>query len=435
MATAAGPVPSIGHDQMLLFLLQIGVLLAAAVVLGMLAVRLGMPPLVGELSAGVLLGPSLFGEFMPGLAGWLLPKDPAQMHLLSAVAQLGVLLLVAITGAHIDLDLIRRKGRTIGYVSLGSVLLPLALGIGLGFLLPGSLIASGADRGSFALFIGVAIAISALPVIAKTLLDMRLLHRDVGQLIVGSAAISDIVGWLLLSVVSAMVATGAQVGVITQTVGCLTGVLAVAAFVVRPTARRVLRATERSGQPGVSVAAIVVMIMLSAAGTQALDMEPILGAFLCGIVISSLGSTSRKKLDTLRSFVMSTLAPLFFATAGLQVDLATLARPTVLAAGALTLLVAIVAKFAGGYLGARLGRLGHDESLAIGAGLNARGVVEIVIATVGLQLGILTTAAYTIIVLLAVVTSMMAPPFLRRATRRIPKTTAETEREREFAGT
>jgi Kef-type K+ transport system membrane component KefB len=435
MATVAGPLPSIGHDQMLVFLLQIGVLLAAAMLLGMLTVRLGLPPLVGELSAGVLLGPSLFGEFLPGLSDWLLPRDPAQMHLLTAVAQLGVLLLVAITGAHIDLGLIRRKGRAIGWVSAGSVLLPLALGIGLGFLLPGSLIAPSADRSTFALFIGVAIAVSALPVIAKTLLDMRLLHRDVGQLIVGAAAISDIVGWLLLSVVSAMVVSGAGPGMILQTVGYLFAALAIAVLVVRPMARGVLRHTERSGQPGVSVAAIVVLITLSAAGTQALDMEPILGAFLCGVVISSLGSGSRKTLDTVRSFVMTTLAPLFFATAGLQVDLATLAQPTVLLAGIVTLLVATVAKFAGGYLGARLGRLGHSESLAIGAGLNARGVVEIVIATAGLQLGILTTATYTIIVLLAVATSVMAPPFLRYATSKIPKTTAETDREREFAGT
>nr|UDM84220.1 cation:proton antiporter [Streptomyces sp.] len=435
MATAAGPLPSIGHDQMLLFLLQIGVLLAAAVGLGMLAVRLGLPPLVGELSAGVLLGPSLFGEFLPAVSDWLLPRDPAQMHLLTAVAQLGVLLLVAITGAHIDLGLLRRNRRAIGWVSLGSVLLPLALGIALGFLLPASLIASSADRGTFALFIGVAIAVSALPVIAKTLLDMNLLHRDVGQLIVGSAAISDIVGWLLLSVVSATVVAGARVGMIMQSIGYLIAALVIAALVVRPMARKVLRQTRRSGQPGVSVAAIVVMIMLSAAGTQALDMEPILGAFLCGIVISSLGSDCRKTLDTVRAFVMSTLAPLFFATAGLQVDLATLAEPTVLLAGVITLVVATVAKFAGGYLGGRLGRLGHGESLAIGAGLNARGVVEIVIATAGLQLGILTTATYTIIVLLAVATSVMAPPFLRHATRRIPKTTEEAEREREFAGT
>ncbi|MGW8743713.1 cation:proton antiporter [Streptomyces sp. NPDC055794] len=433
MASAVSPLPAIGHEQMLVFLLQIGVLLAAAVALGMLAARLGLPALVGELCAGVLLGPSLFGEVLPSAAGWLLPRDPAQMHLLTAVAQLGVLLLVAITGAHIDLGLVRRRGRAIGWVSAGSVLLPLGLGVALGLLLPASLIAPDAGRGTFALFIGIAIAISALPVIAKTLLDMGLLHRDVGQLIVGAAAVSDIIGWLLLSVVSTMVVSGTHLGLILRTVGFLLAALAVAAFVVRPVARRVVRHTERARQPGMTITAMVVMVMLCAAGTQALGMESILGAFLCGIVISSLGPGSRRTFDTVRTFVMSTLAPLFFVTAGLQVDLGALARPPVLIAAAATLAVAVLAKFAGGYIGARLGRLGHGEALATGAGLNARGVVEIVIATAGLQLGILTTAAYTIVVLIAVVTSVMAPPFLRHATRRIPKTTTESRREREFA--
>jgi Kef-type K+ transport system membrane component KefB len=194
MTLASGSVPGISHHQMLLFMLQIGLLIAVAAGLGRVAVRLRLPPVVGELTAGVVLGPSLFGNIAPGVSHWLLPRDPEQMHLLSAVAQLGVLLLVAITGAHIDLALLGRKRRAIGLVSMGSVLLPLALGFALGFLLPGSLMGGTGGRTTFALFIGVAVAVSALPVIAKTLFDMGLLHRNVGQIIVGSAAVSDIVG-------------------------------------------------------------------------------------------------------------------------------------------------------------------------------------------------------------------------------------------------
>jgi Kef-type K+ transport system membrane component KefB len=435
MATSlsAGPVPVISQHQMLVFLLQIGLLLAVAVLLGRVAAHLGLPSIVGELATGVLFGPSLFGNLAPGLSHWLMPNDPGQVHLLSAVAQLGVLLLVAITGAHIDLGLIRRHGRAIGYVSAGSVLLPLALGVGLGFLLPDSLMAPGAHRTAFALFAGVAIAVSALPVIAKTLLDMGLLHRDVGQLIIGAAAISDIVGWLLLSIVSAMAVAGARIGLLTQTIGSLAGVLAFAVLVARPVARVVLRGTERSGQPELSAAVIVIMLTLAAAGTQALGMEPILGTFLGGVVIGSLGPHSRKSLGSMRPFVMSALAPLFFATSGLQMDLSALARPALLLVTVVAVVVATAAKFAGGYLGARVGRLGHSEALAIGAGLNARGVVEIVIATVGLQLGVLTTSTYTVSILVAVLTSMMAPPFLRHAVQRIPRTAAEAEREREYS--
>ncbi|MFC7830963.1 cation:proton antiporter [Streptomyces sp. NPDC057375] len=434
MVLAAGPVAGIDSHQMLLFLLQISVLLAVATALGRVAARFRLPPVVGELTAGVVLGPSVLGNVLPAASDWLLPREADQTHLLGAVAQLGVLLLVGITGAHIDLELLRRKSTAIGFVSLGSVLLPLGLGFGLGFLLPDAMIGGSTDRPAFALFIGVAVAVSALPVIAKTLLDMRLLHRNVGQLIVGSAAISDIVGWLLLSIVSATVTRGLGPGVVLKAVGYLLAVLAFTLLVARPLARLVLRPTERSAAPEVSVSVIVVLIMLSAAGTHALGMEPILGAFLCGIVVGSLGTPSRRSLDSMRTFVMPVLAPLFLATAGLQVDLSTLARPSVLLAGVVMLTVAVVAKFAGGYLGARLGRLDRHEALAIGVGLNARGVVEIVVASVGLGLGVLTTASYTIVVLVAVATSVMTPPLLRHTTRRITTTAAETNRERQFAG-
>lgn len=433
MALNAAPLPPITEHQMLVFLLQISALLAVAVLLGRLAARLKLPAVVGELTAGVVLGPSIFGNLLPDQSQWLLPHDPSQMHLLSAVGQLGVLFLVGITGAHVDLDLLRRKRTTIGYVSVGSVLLPLGLGFGLGYLLPDSMMGAHGDQPTFALFIGVAVAVSALPVIAKTLLDMRLMHRNVGQLIIGSATVSDIIGWLLLSVVSAMVTKGVRVGAIAESVGYLLAVLAFTVVAARPLMRSVLRLTERSAQPEVSVAVVVVLTMLSAAGTHALGLEPILGAFLCGIVVGSLGASSRKSMGAMRAFVMSTLAPLFIATAGLQVDLSTLAQPAVLLAGIVTLLVATLAKFVGGYLGAKMGRLSHNEALAIGAGLNARGVVEIVVASVGLRLGVLTTASYTIVVLVAIFTSMMAPPFLRRTTQRIATTSAETVREKEFA--
>jgi len=432
MVLATGPVPGITSHQMLVMLLQIGLLLGVAVGLGRLAARLSLPAVVGELTAGVVLGPSLLGNLAPGVSNWLLPRNPEQMHLLGAIAQLGVLLLVGITGAHVDLGLLSRRRRAITWVSAGSVLLPLALGFALGLVLPGSLMGKAGDRPTFALFMGVAVAVSALPVIAKTLLDMGLLHRNVGQIIIGSAAVSDIIGWLLLSMVSAMATFGLRMGVVVESVGYLLLVLAVTAFVARPLIRRILRPVERSEARELSVSVIVVLIVLSAAGTHALGMEPILGAFLCGIVIGSLGSESRRSLDSMRAFVMATLAPLFLATAGLQVDLSALRDPQILVAGAATLLVAIGAKFAGGYLGGRAGRLERSEALAVGAGLNARGVVEIVLASVGLRLGVLTSASYTIVVLVAVVTSVMAPPILRRTTGRMVKTTAEIEREREF---
>ncbi|WP_405166644.1 cation:proton antiporter [Nocardia sp. NBC_01499] len=427
-------IPGISHDKLLVLLVQIGVLLLLATALGRLAARVNLPAVVGELLAGIVIGPSLLGNFGPALSDWLLPKNSEQMNLLSAIAQLGVLLLVAITGAHIDLGLLRKERTTITWVSAGSVLVPLALGGALGFLLPGSMRGEAGDRATFALFIGVAIAVSALPVIAKTLIDMRLLHRNVGQVIIGAAAVSDVLGWLLLSIVSAMATAGFHADLVAESVGALLLVLAAAVFAARPLIRWLLRAIERStSRNELGIAAVMVLIMLAAAGTHALKMEAILGAFLCGMVMSSLGPQGRQFLDAMRPFVMAVLAPLFLATAGLQVDLSALRDPAMLGIAVITLAVAIGAKVTGAYLGGRIGKLDHNEALAVGFGLNARGVVEIVLASAGLKIGVLNPASYTVIVLMAVVTSVIAPPILRRTAGRITHTAAEIERERRYA--
>ncbi|WP_245703594.1 cation:proton antiporter [Streptomyces lushanensis] len=431
---AASPVAPLGAHELLVFLLQIGVLLGTAVLLGRLAQRLGMPSVVGELCAGVVLGPSLLAHLAPGLSGWLLPRQPDQIHLLDAVGQLGVLLLVGITGMHIDLGLVRRKGKAAALVSAGGLVVPFAGGVAIAFALPVTLLAEGGDRTVFALFIGVALCVSAIPVIAKTLLDMGLLHRNIGQLTISASVVDDIVGWLLLSVVSAMATTGVRDGDIVFSVVALAALVAVVWFVGRPLVRRLLRLAARSADREPTVALCTVLIILGAAASHALGMEAILGAFLAGIVIGSSGEMDRERLAPLRVFSIGVLAPLFFATAGLRMDLTALARPAVLGAALLVLLVAVVGKFAGAYAGARAGRLSHWEGLALGAGMNARGVIEVIIAMVGLRLGVLTTEMYTIVVLVAIVTSLMAAPALRFAVRRMPVTEEERERERVLIG-
>ncbi|MEU4746573.1 cation:proton antiporter, partial [Actinosynnema sp. NPDC023658] len=211
-------------------------------------------------------------------------------------------------------------------------------------------------------------------------------------------------------------------------------VLVLALVALRPAARGALRLAERSGEPGVTVAVVVLLVIASAAGTHALDLEPVLGAFVCGLVISSVGGVTQLPLTALRTFVMGVLAPLFFATAGLRMDLTALRHPAVLGTALAVLLLAVVGKFAGAYAGARLARLTHWEGLALGAGLNARGVIGVIVALVGLRMEVLSTEAYTVVVLVSVVTSLMAPPTLRYAARRIAVTDEEREREKAFGG-
>jgi Kef-type K+ transport system membrane component KefB len=175
------------------------------------------------------------------------------------------------------------------------------------------------------------------------------------------------------------------------------------------------------------------MILLGAVATHALGLEAVFGAFVGGILISSSIGAGRARLAPLRTVVVAVFAPVFFATAGLRMDLTSLWTPKLLAAGLLILAVAILGKFAGAYLGARVSRLNHWEGLALGAGLNARGVIEVVVAMVGLRLGILNVQAYTIVVLVAIVTSLMAPPILRLTMARIEQTAEEEIRERSYS--
>ncbi|CUU53759.1 Sodium/hydrogen exchanger family protein [Parafrankia irregularis] len=487
----------LSHHSLLIFLLQLTVLLALALALGKLAVRIGLPSVVGELLAGVLLGPSLLGDIAPDFSGWLLPTAPDQMHLLDAVGQMGVILLVGLTGLEMDMRMVRRRGATAARISAAGLLLPVGLGIGAGLLLPGSLLGEDADRHVFALFLGVAMGVSAIPVAAKILLDMRLLHRNVGQLILASATVDDAVGWSLLSVVSAMATTGVRGGDIAWPVISLLSVVLVAVLLGRPLARIAIAAgglareetgsgagpgpaaadvpdrvdpaagpsaaappaastsaehgtasASAAGPPAVpripipagsggtasGIAVVVLFIFAAAAGTHALKLEAILGAFVAGILLGSAPNLDSRRLEPLRLVVMGVLAPIFFASAGLRIDLTALAEAKVALAAVVILSLAVIGKFAGAYLGARISRLGHWEALSLGAGLNARGVIEIVVAGTGLRLGVLSTAMYTVIVLVAIVTSIMTPPILRATMRRVEQTAQERLRELDLVG-
>ena len=437
------PLPSLSPHVLLIFLLQVSLLLTVALVLGRVAVRFGLPALVGELLTGVLLGPSLLGAIAPDLLAWVLPADADQLHLMDAVGQIGVLLLVGVTGAQVDVGMLRRRGATGLKISLAGLLLPLALGIAAGFVVPAALLTDDTGRGTFALFLGVAMCVTAIPVIAKTLADLGLLHRDIGQLTLAAGTVDDAVGWFLLSVVSAAATTGVRAGAVAASVFYLLVFLAAALLVGRPLVRWVMRLAGRSCDAGPRVTVGVLVILLGAVTTHAMGMEALFGAFVAGLLISLArnqeaedprpGRSLWRDLTPLRTVTLSVLAPIFLATAGLRMDLTALADPKVALAAVLLLALAVIGKFAGAYLGARSSRLSHWEGIALGAGMNSRGVVEVVVATTGLRLGVLSIATYTVIVLIAVVTSVMGPPILRLAMSRVDVTSEEEERQAALA--
>lgn len=421
---------SLDEHQLLVFWVQVAALVGLGRVLGIALRRIGQPSVIGELAAGLILGPSVFGQVWPSGFHWFLPNDDMQGAAIVSVSWMGAALLLLVTGFETDLALINRFRRAATAVAIGSLVVPFLGGLLVGFTLPQRFIPEPSQHVVFALFIATALSISSLPVVAKILSELGLLRRNFGQINLAAGMANDAVGWVLLGIISGLAASGSiSVGQIAITVGGMVGFLIVAFVVGQRVVDALLRRT-RSGEKGVDgslTVTILVMLAFCVFG-QALGVEAVLGAFVAGILLGRSRFQHEGLLARIESLTMTLFAPLFFATAGLRVDLSLLGEREVLLWSIVVILVASGAKFLGSFIGARVARLSFREGAALGAGLNARGAMEVVIATVGLGLGILNDAAYTVIVLMAMVTSMLAPPTLRLAVRGMVGTEEERAR-------
>ena len=424
------------EHALLVFWTQLLVLVAAARAVGYLMRRVGLPSVVGQLAAGVVLGPSVFGAVWPRGFEWFIPHEEISSGALFAVTWLGVALLLVTAGFETDLALIRRLGRAAALVTGFSLVVPLAGGLVIGLLLPADFVGGGADRTVFALFVALALSVSALAVIARILSELGLMRRDFGQITVAAGMANDVVGWVMLAVFTGF-ATAGQVSV----TGTLRTVLGLAAFLLlamtlgQRAIDASLRRVRRDGPNLHGALSIAVFTMLAfGVATQALGIEAVLGAFVAGVVLNRSRFQQHEVVHHIESLTNAFLAPVFFAMAGLRVDLSLLAEGDALAWAGVVMVVAIVAKFAGAFVGARLAGQSQRAAVALGAGLNARGALEIVIASVGLSLGVFSETAYTVIVIVPLVTSVFAAASLRLAVRDWMGSPAERERlEREEA--
>jgi Kef-type K+ transport system membrane component KefB len=395
-------------------LADIALIVLVARLLGALMERIGQPSVVGEILAGVVLGPTLLGAIPGDPSAFLFPADARPY--LSVLGQVGLVLFMFVVGLELDLGLLRRR-RAVVAAGTGSVVLPFALGLLLAPLLwdryhP----AAGVSATAFALFSGVALAITAFPVLARILMDRGLIATELGALGLACAAFNDLVGWVVLAVVLAVVSSGGAGGV-ALAIGGTAGLAAVLLAVVRPfvlpeLARRRIRAGRLTPE---LLAAGLVLMFAAAWATERAGTHLIFGAFLVGAVWprdagAPVGEEIRAQVEPLTRRL---LLPLFFAVPGFSVNLRAIDADG-LGLLALILVAAIGGKLLGATLGARAGGLAWRSAGTLGTLMNTRGLTELIVLNIGLASGVLTPELYTLLVVMAVVTTMMTGPILGR---------------------
>jgi K+:H+ antiporter len=400
------------EHQLFLFMAEVAVLFLVARIGGEIAARIGIPLHVGELVLGMVIGPSLLGWLWPDAFEALFPKEVLQRSLLEIFSWTGIIFLVLIGGLETKLGILRRaRGAVLGGW-LGGFWLPFVAGFGLGMLFPDSLVPTSIDRPVFALFIATAMSISAVPVIARILMDLELYKTRIGMVILSSAIADDTIGWVVLSVVAGFASGGVQAGAVARTLALTAAFLVLSFTVGKKFMRKAMRLSTRLRVPYADVSMMLFMVFAFGAITQAIGVHLVLGSFVAAILIGRLPSVGRPAIESVRQIGMGFFVPFFFAYTGIKVDLTTL-HGSALTFTVLAVLVACLGKVIGGSVGARLGGLPRWEALAVGVGLNARGAMELVIAAIGLSIGVLNEATYAIVVLIAVLTTVMAAPLLK----------------------
>ncbi len=400
------------EEHLGIFLVQVLLLLGLARGLGEVLRRLGHPPLVGEIAIGLLLGPTLLGRAWPALQAALFPPDPIQLAMLDTVAWFGVLFLLLETGLEVDVSAAWRQRGPALRIGVIGVLVPLAVGFGLSWLLPPQYLTSPSVRLPFALFLGTTMAISAMVIIARVLHDLDLVKSDLGLVTLTGYAVNDILAWVILSVVVGMATPlGVRLGPVALS---LVVAIAFTAFCLtwglRGVDRAIAYVTERlPDQPGVVLSLVCCLGLACGALTHRVGLTALFGFFLAGIMAGESQALSERTRNVVSQMVHSVFVPLYFASIGLRFDFLADFDWFIVA---FVTVISIAAKFGGAWLGALGKALSPEDRLSIGIAFTPSGVTGIVVADLALEHGILTTEVFVGIVVSAIVSSLLVSPWL-----------------------
>ncbi|MDM0009618.1 cation:proton antiporter [Variovorax sp. J22G73] len=404
-------------------LLQLIVILTTARVCGWVLRYAGQPSVVGEMAAGLMLGPVVMGALFPELHAQLFSK--ASLQGLSSLSTLGLVLFMFVVGLELRAAKgVREQLRSAGYVGVLSTVVPAALGIAIAPALHPSLAPAGVGFWPFALFIAAALSITAFPVMARILKDRGMTRTSFGQLSLGAAAVVDVFAWILLAFVVAMVGAGEGFhGLLKTTLGMVV-VLCVLFLGVKPAFAWLLRTKAPEGEPSITLmAALMIGLLATALVTEWLHLHAVFGAFLFGACLPRDDRLLKSLTERIEPISIVVLMPLFFALAGLGTTSNAFSGAGF---GAMMLILAVAAfgKIAGGAIGARMAGYGWRDSLATGSLMNARGLMELIVMKIGLDAGLIGPELFTMLLVMALVTTAMTGPLINLFIGRKPAVAA-----------
>jgi Kef-type K+ transport system membrane component KefB len=402
-------MPKMSHPDLILLMVQLGVMLAFGRIMAELARKLKQPAVVGEILAGIILGPTILGTFSMDAFQALFPPSGPSMVVLDGFTKVAVVMLLFIAGLEVDLHIVFQQGKQALYSSFFGLIIPFVLGFAIPFAIP-DLFDNPSDSLIAGLFMGTAMAISALPVIVRIMMDLKLFKTKIGMLVVASAMVDDLVGWIIFSIILGMIGKGGHISAgytFLLTVGFAGFMLTIG----RGLLNRILPWINKNlAWPGGLLSLSLATCFLAAAFTEYIGIHAVFGAFIIGIALGDSEHMSERAKEIVHQFINNIFAPLFFVAIGLKVNF--LVNFDLL----LTLVVLFIAfagKIIGSGIGSRIGGLSWRESLAIGFGKNARGAMEIILGIVALENGIINEKVFVSLVIMALLTSMTSGPLMK----------------------
>lgn len=402
-------------DAFIIFLVQIAVMLACGVACGQVMRWLHQPAVLGEMVGGIILGPTVSGMLFPDAANWLFPAGDVKL-VSSGAIKLGLLFFLFSIGLEIEIGSLRKHGISALLIGIIGTAIPLAAGVAIVYLFPDIWgIAEERHRLPFALFIGTTLANTANPVLARILLDLGQLKKNLGAVLMTASVIDDLISWSLLALIvtqfegtnaDATIAGSIASGVMTM------GALAVMVFLVgRYLLTPIANFTySRMPQPGGMISLVIVFALLAAAGAEKLGVHAFFGTFLLGMTLAPTAEKYRQEYEVMNQFVMAFFVPIYFVSMGLSANFVTNFNGTLVA---VVFVAACVSKISAAFIAAKLSGLDTRTSLAVGFGMNARGAIGIILAGIGLDQGVIDQRTYVALVVMALGTSIMAGPLMK----------------------